>query len=1315
MWRARTKRDQGKFRRIVAEMPAQIDRILALVRDEHPVDEIYRHILTLGNALTQSPPELAYLRIITTGSGETKHLVTLQGSHASAMLALGLRGIAGRALRTGEPQCVAEVARDPDFAPGAPGVKSELAIPLTLGNTTSGVLVFGAPSTQWFTAEDSYWSQILAHLATLAESVDVQRLRDDAAILTGVDSAGLTLKRRFTQVLDDVLGLFAPATGIMAEIMGVVPESRQLVTLVLRPDSSVALHTRLREGEGITGHVVKTGNHFVGNVNRSSGNATHLLSTRSVLAIPITDSADVLTGVLNLESQQADTFTESTLALLDERGLLERIRILMQQTEEPLENARIVDHLLDEAEAQIFTIIDPEDIAGAYFQILQIAAQLTEETDVSGGILLLRDEAQHLASGPEMGAQWIVVAARLGDYSPEPEWSLNERSITRRAIEQHQAQVVVNVAEDPDYKSGGERFASGAELVVPLFDGNRPIGVLDLLTPIPNAFSVQDAANLQRLGMYAVQGIKRANDIATAQRAQAQLTCSLEIQRMIAPLFDSDDVKVEQVREQVIDQILRWTLQNTDSELGQVVLAQQGKANKQPELVVHASMGQLSYDALTRWPVTEGVTGQAYGSGQTQIVAEVHSLPGYLEQFPGAQSEMALPLKRGSSTLGVLDIVSDSKHHYTTDHRQWAEFLADQLVIALNAIDLTLNTQRELMLGNISDSVDDGIDVMRELDLPRLSPKRDELLQYLLDAVVQLTGATTGTILLSVNAYHEDGTIDLEYGQLVEVIEAPRRETNGDLRFFSAAQGLSSEVFRTEKPIVFNSLGTRPPQFFSYADDPKVVQSELAVPIFEGPYIVGVLDLESVKPDTFTDASYQIGVAAGQIASDIIVSAKLRLEEIQSDLLRDFELGILRTVSPDVDAFMCRVLESAARLTDLPDGLGSVLFVRRYPSEGNTLRVDREFTMRFQGGVGTLDQKQATGIFAQDHPPIDYAVFADVLATNESWLALDTRMTDEEALHLPWNMMRSLVCVPLIRPSEDGYAATDETFGVLTMASTLVADFNDADDEVLRLFAQTVTIGLRNIALLHARDDLMQQLTHDFSKALRPLGDQVKNALEPLRQVAMATDLTTAHHGAQQLGGILHSVADLVELTKDLLFWFVDLSDEDAAIAEEPVVPLSVAEIVDDMRSTTNTLADVLTGKDVVWQVPTMPVYVAGSATREGLVKAAIFKFIENALKYGPDHDVIVAITADAQGTTIAVQNTGRQIDLSERAMIFDLGFRGTNSSVAASGNGIGLYQVKRIAHMLNGFVDYTAVGTDQNIFSLRLPALSAPVTGQGE
>ncbi len=1317
MWRSQTRRDASKTQATLLTMPAIMQSILARVRAGNPITACYQDLLRLGVDLTQSTPEHAALHVLNPQTGVVTAMITLE-THQAAEGA-PLQGVAGRALQQHQTQVVPRLDRDPAFVLSMSDHQSQsaIAIPVIAGEAILGVLMFESPNRDWFVPTDKLWLEMLAEIAGTLIVIDAMRQQSEASG-SEMTSPASTLKRQLSDLLDkEVLNHFPNVTGIMAEIFGVVPQSRQLLSLALRPETSIALHIRLREGEGTIGKVYQNGRPFAGRIDHAGGDVTHLLSTRSALVMPIFNANREIAGVLNLESSDPEKLSEFTLGKLQQSSVLPHIaQILTAMTSQYITNDMVIEQLLNDAEMQIFSIIDPQDIAGAYHQILQIAAQLTEERDVAAAILLVRDEQPQLISTTtgQDDEGWVVVTATLGEYAPtEQEWPLSQPSIARRAITSGTYQVVDNVGANTEAKSIGPRFANGSELCVPLVEGDKRIGAIDIYSPFANAFNARDGENLQRLAHYAVQAIRRTKDITHAQRADQQLHYVIDIQDVVTTLFSNDDLTEAQIfadRQHAFDLIAHRALKHTKADACTFFLSmpvrspEWGKA-KEYELVRQAHAGMTRPAEPERWRAGEGLIGNVFTLGNDRMEADISDLPReYQAAFAGVKSLLVLVLKRGNEKLGILTLESVQEHHFSYESIEWGKFFAMQGVALLTGVDLVTHIQRDRSMADLSDAIDVDISTMIQTDLATLFPLRRTLLQKVLDKTRELTGATRGAVYLSVNAYNRDSSISLEWGRLVEEGVSPPPASEA-LYHFGVDEGVSGRVFRTQDAVIYNSPVERPKDYFKRPGDTEAL-SGIAMPLFEGPWIVGVLLLESDVPDSFSEDNVEFAHTAATITSDIIVSAKTRLEEIQADLLREFEIDILRTQQPDISRFMTQVLDSARKLTNTHSGWGQVTLVRQTavkdaPPE---LRVDQTYSARLPTNT-SLDIVRDPEVpsLPNRHPLIAYVPFRDVILTQESWLSLDVQEEAAEREHLPWPEAHSLIVAPLIRPSEHPGQKGD-TIGYIALSSSDTGLFDDSDDEVLSQFTQTIVIGLRNIALLNARKEQMREVTHIMSIALVPLMPRLANLTTSIRGIASGSNITEPLALTEQM----NSVNKLITLLRDSIYWLRDLSDDDVQV-EQDGPAYSVGQLVNTMQGSIGELARVLAGCQVHWSQPSEPTYIQGGKVRQSLMQAALFNYLENALKYGQQRDIEVIITRELEYAHFTVRSFGSQLDPSEYDLVFDLYYRGANVSPTTTGSGIGLFQTKRIAERLGGNVGYQPEGTDRNDFSFWLPLALAP------
>ncbi len=101
---------------------------------------------------------------------------------------------------------------------------------------------------------------------------------------------------------------------------------------------------------------------------------------------------------------------------------------------------------------------------------------------------------------------------------------------------------------------------------------------------------------------------------------------------------------------------------------------------KDEELVLGPFQGK---PACVRIKVGKGVCGVAAAQRETIIVANVHDFPGHIACDSASNSEIVVPLRKGSSLLGVLDIDSPQFGRFDEEDAQGlnrlvAEFIEGQ-------------------------------------------------------------------------------------------------------------------------------------------------------------------------------------------------------------------------------------------------------------------------------------------------------------------------------------------------------------------------------------------------------------------------------------------------------------------------------------------------------------------------------------------------------------------------------------------------------------------------------------------------------------
>lgn len=77
--------------------------------------------------------------------------------------------------------------------------------------------------------------------------------------------------------------------------------------------------------------------------------------------------------------------------------------------------------------------------------------------------------------------------------------------------------------------------------------------------------------------------------------------------------------------------------------------------------------------ACTRIPLGKGVCGAAAATRRTQLVPDVHLFAGHIACDEASQSEIVVPIVRGGTLLGVLDIDSPIRDRFDPVDQEWLE------------------------------------------------------------------------------------------------------------------------------------------------------------------------------------------------------------------------------------------------------------------------------------------------------------------------------------------------------------------------------------------------------------------------------------------------------------------------------------------------------------------------------------------------------------------------------------------------------------------------------------------------------------------
>jgi phosphoserine phosphatase RsbU/P len=193
------------------------------------------------------------------------------------------------------------------------------------------------------------------------------------------------------------------------------------------------------------------------------------------------------------------------------------------QLEQPEQGQSLT--LLYEISHELTSILDREEL------LRQIAARVKKIVDYQVfTVMLWNEDAQVLES---------VFSMRFQDTIPSRFQMPLNQGITGAAAAERRTIRVVDVRLDPRYLQCESDLEVRSELVVPLLLQDRLIGVLDLESTTPHAFTADHERLLNILGSYIAVALENARLFEEARENQSRLQSDLEtareIQRQLLP------------------------------------------------------------------------------------------------------------------------------------------------------------------------------------------------------------------------------------------------------------------------------------------------------------------------------------------------------------------------------------------------------------------------------------------------------------------------------------------------------------------------------------------------------------------------------------------------------------------------------------------------------------------------------------------------------------------------------------------------------------------------------------------------------------
>lgn len=609
--------------------------------------------------------------------------------------------------------------------------------------------------------------------------------------------------------------------------------------------------------------------------------------------------------------------------------------------------------------------------------------------------------------------------------------------------------------------------------------------------------------------------------------------------------------------------------------------------------------------------------------------------------YPGQRAYCAVPIRVYGQTVGFLNLDSATPGAFTAAHADRLLAFAHHAAIAFENAQLYDAIRRDMAELK---TLQRATTFLLSSDLFTLNSIEDVGL-YIAQTVVNEFGyADCGVMLL-----------DSARGRLVRVARAGSYDVHATQTLYVTGPGLVPESLRTGQAIYAPDV-RRDPRYI--VSEPRT-RSELVIPLrTTANGLIGVLDLQSARPDAFSEADQRLLLSFADQAAAAIENVRLYEQARRSN--EDLEQRVAERT-----AELHRVKERAEAI--LNNSSDAIVLAR---ADGAIQQTNRAFNLLFDHPVDAMFDRPLTALA---HPESAESLRAALAEAVES---------------------RQPARIEIVAVN-----ARDEAFN----ADVMVSPVQERDNRVL-----SVVCSLRDITLRkRAEEELRRAL--DREKELNELKSRFISTVShefrtPLAMIMTSSDLIRnyGHRLSEQqrnerLDKIQAEVLSLSALLDDLLT--IGRASWPGKLDFQP----ALIDLAHDCRAL---VRDVETGIGADHHF----VFVANGephlAWIDGkLLRRILSNLLSNAVKYSrPGATITVEIESAPGRHLLRVRDQGVGIPEEDRPNLFEAFYRARNVG-HIMGTGLGLAIVKYAVELHGGTISLES-GFGGSTFTIILPGI---------